>query len=407
MKVLIINTFAEGTSTAKIATGLYQQLIEDGHECRLLYGAGEDCANKDFHRIATDFDLKLHWFFNQITGIHGGFSLFSMKRVFKEIEEFRPDVVQLFNLHYYYLDIAELFSYLKRKKLPIVYSMLDEYPYLGYCCYAYDCDQYITGCKYCDYKRFKKEYPRNIFRNGAPKTVALKKKAYADYKSLVFTGPKWVLERAAESYLLKGKRLVEIDEFIDTDNVFVPRKTDKLSESLGIPDGNKVILNVASSSDPRKGVTFYLKVAELCQKENITFIHVGYQGDVDNVPKNFIPIPFVKDQNILSEYYSIADLFVCTSLADTMPNVCLDAMSCGTPVAGFDITGVPYVAKEPIGTFVKAKDVRALAEVCMNVKRKTEDTIKECREYALSRYSPRVFYKKVKQIYDDLLSERD
>ena len=51
MKVLIINTFAEGTSTAKIATGLYQQLIEDGHECRLLYGAGEDCGNKDFHRI--------------------------------------------------------------------------------------------------------------------------------------------------------------------------------------------------------------------------------------------------------------------------------------------------------------------------------------------------------------------
>ena len=178
MKVLIFNTFVEGTSTAKIATGLYRKLKENGNECIILYGAGETNGNRDFYRVSNEADIKMQWFANQLTGIHGSFAPFALNRTKKIIEEFQPDIIQLFNMHYYYMDIYGLFSYLKKNNYPIVYSMLDEYPYLGYCCYAYDCNQFQTGCLKCDYKRFKYEYPRSLFFNGAAKTIKLKKKEY-------------------------------------------------------------------------------------------------------------------------------------------------------------------------------------------------------------------------------------
>lgn len=403
MKVLIINTFFEGTSTGKIATGLYKKLKENGHECKVLYGAGEKNNNSDFIKIATEFDIRLSWLHNQISGIHGNFAPLVMRRVYKIIENFRPDVVQLYNLHYYYINIYQLFDYLKKRNIPIVYGMLDEYPYLGYCCYAYDCTQYLEGCKYCNYKKFRRAYPRNLFRNGTKRTIALKEKAYANYDKLIFTAPQWVVSRAEKSYLLKGKQIKVVDEYIDTNNTFVPRKTGALRKELGIAMDKFVVLNVAPSNDKRKGVKYYLELAKRFKGENYTFVHVGYQGRTDELPDNIIPIPFVKDQVRLAEFYSMADVFICTSLADTMPNVCLDALACGTPILGFNITGVPYVASAPLGYFVEPGDVDALEKQIRSKEKKTQEIIRECREYAEKRYSPETYYENMMLIYKRLL----
>lgn len=403
MKVLIINTFYEGTSTGKIATGMYERLRADGNECRLLYGCGEKSPNPDFIKLDTAFDIRLQWLANQITGIHSAFSPFVMPRIERIIDEFKPDVVQLYNLHYYYLDIYRLFAVLKARNIPIVYGMLDEYPYLGYCCYAYDCRQFLTGCMHCDYRQFRKTYPRNLFRNGSEKTVQLKKKAYDGYEKLVFTAPKWVIERAEKSYLLHGKNLKIVDEYVDTDTVFVPTEVETLRQRLNIPVGNLVILDVAPSNDLRKGVRFYIEVAKMMKEMPFTFVHVGYQGSADGLPDNFIAIGFVKDQHLLAQYYSLADAFVCTSMADTMPNTCLDALSCGTPVIGFNITGIPYVAEEPLGKFVEPGNTEELKKAIMQVEKKDSQLVQKCREYALKRYSPEVYYQKMKSIYDSFV----
>ena len=405
MKVIIINTFYKGTSTGKIATGMYDKLIEEGNQCKLLYGCGKTSSNPDFVKLDTEFDIRLQWAANQITGIHSAFSPFVMPRIKKILDEFKPDIVQLYNLHYYYLDIYKLFFLLKERNIPIVYGMLDEYPYVGYCCYAYDCDQYQTGCKKCDYRQFKKSYPRNIFRNGAAKTIQLKKKAYDDYNKLVFTAPQWVIERARKSYLLRNKKMEIVDEFVDNEKVFVPRNAVALRKQMNIPDGDIILLNVAPSNDKRKGVDYYIKLAEIMKVLQYTFIHVGYQGKTSGLPDNFRAVGFVSDQILLSEYYSLADAFVCTSIADTMPNSCLDALSCGTPIIGFDVTGIPYVAETPLGKFVEVGDVEMMKNEVLQVKRKNMDIIKLCREYSLKRYSPKVYFEKIKAVYEKLISE--
>lgn len=399
MKVAIFNTFIEGTSTGKIASGLYQKLKKDGHQCKILYGGGRKSANPDFIKIANDQDIRLSWFHNQISGVHGEFAPFVNRRVRRILEDFHPDIVQLYNLHYYYLDMYWLFDYLKKNGYDTVYSMLDEYPYLGYCCYAFECDQFKTGCRNCNYKQFRNTYPRNIWKNGAEKTIQLKKNAYDNFRNLIFVAPEWVIGRAKESYLLKDKKMEVVDEFVDNENIFVPRDSSKLKRKLGIPADHIIFLNVAPSGDQRKGVSYYINLANRMKDEKYTFVHVGYQGDTSGLPSHFIPIPFVADQVELATYYSMADLFICTSIADTMPNVCLDALSCGTPVLGFHVTGIPYVADAPLGKFVETGDIDALEDIALQTVKKTDVIQEACRKYAVNRYSPQIYYQKMLSIY--------
>ena len=132
-------------------------------------------------------------------------------------------------------------------------------------------------------------------------------------------------------------------------------------------------------------------------------MNIGYDGPQDNLPSNYKAIPFVANQDELAEFYSLADLAMITSLSDTMPNTSLEALSCGSPVCGFNITGVPYVADEPLGIFVEPRNVDALFEVVKNTEKKTLDISRKCREYALRRYSPEVSGKRMLNIYKDMI----
>ena len=97
------------------------------------------------------------------------------------------------------------------------------------------------------------------------------------------------------------------------------------------------------------------KELDAYDRKDITFVFVGYNRSDWDIPSNMITVGYVSSQDKLAEYYSMADLYVCTSLADTFPTTCLNALGCGTPLLGFKAGGVPYCASEPYGTFVEVK----------------------------------------------------
>ncbi len=433
MRVAIVNVTAMSGSTGKIAYGMYRRLKEDGHEVRLYYGRNDAVTGtEEICMVTSKASVYLHVLLARLTGLHGYYSAAATRRLIRELEQNPPDLVQLYNLHGYYLNICMLLEYLKAKNIPTVYSMLDEYPYLGRCCYSFDCDQFQTGCQHCRQKL--REYPATFWFRQARKALLDKKKAYDGFAQLCFTAPQWVLERAESSYLLKGKRMFCVDEYVDTDRVFYPRE-----DYHGLPkellqakrDGKKIVLTVAPYSNARKGGHFFIEMAERFLGEagqkaeqvngassdvqhaadaanvgadaGILFVYVGMDDPKAVIPGNCYAAGFVKDQVLLAEYYSIADVFVCTSLADTMPNTILDALACGTPVIGFDNTGIPYTAQEPIGRFVPTGDVDALCEVVNAAERKTRELSDACRSYALSRYSPEVYYQSMQEVYREAL----
>lgn len=401
MKILIINTYCKKGSIGKIAYGLFSRLQKIGHECILLYGGDEQYTDEpNLKNITSALEIQWHNKMSYITGLQGIYSPIATARAKRIIDDFQPDIVQLFNLHGDFINIFEILKYIK--DYPVVYSMLDEYPYLGHCCYSFDCKKYEKECVGCE--EILNQYPRSmVFRTGH-KTFKMKKRAYDAIKNKVFVGPQWVIDCARKSSLLKNEKLKIVDEFIDTESTFYPKDTKKIVKEFGLDTDKLIVLDVAPASNPRKGISYYIEMAKQLQNEDILFIHVGMDVDIKDLPSNYLSIGYVEDQDTLAEFYSVADIFVCTSVADTMPNTCLDALACGTPVLGFDISGIPYVAEEPIGTFVDAGDIGKMMDIIRKTLKKNKTIINACREYACKRYSLQTYTNKMILIYQEMLN---
>ncbi len=403
MKILIVDVYGAIHSTGKITTLQYEYLKGKGHDVRVCYrGVREPkIDNPDYIPVAGVIEPGVGRVLARITGFEGYTHPIATHRLIKFTKRFTPDIVQLNILHGYYINSNPYIRFLNDNHYKVCYTMMDEYAYMGKCPYSYSCNKFKTQCDgTCPEK---KSYPRSYFFDRSKFIFEGKRNAYQGFEHIVFTGPGWVVKRARQSALLKDFRIEELDEPVDFSGVFYPKETLHLRKELGIPFENKVIVTVAPLSDPRKGGKYFFQLAEHCQEvKDITFVYVGCNVPIPIRLDNMVTIPFVNSQIKLSELYSLGDLFVCTSLADTMPNVCIDALGCGTPLAGFAEAGTPYVATRDFGEFTPTFDIEALANVIKNTPRKTQERINACHNYAVGRYSPEVILKKLENIYNTL-----
>jgi glycosyltransferase involved in cell wall biosynthesis len=227
-----------------------------------------------------------------------------------------------------------------------------------------------------------------------------KKKIYDGFDNLIITGVEWSCEMARNAALTKDKKIVHIDHPVNLSDIFYPREAKVLRSELGIPETNKVVLTATSATAPRKGGVYFLQLAErLKHRKDITFVFIGYNRNDWDIPDNMKTIGYISSQDKLAQYYSIADLYVCTSLADTFPTTCINSLGCGVPLLGFSTGGVPYLAPKEYGTYVPAGDIDKLVMECEKVIIKTPETIKAIRDYALGRYSESVINSKFYNLY--------
>ena len=81
-----------------------------------------------------------------------------------------------------------------------------------------------------------------------------------------------------------------------------------------------------------------------------------------------------------------------------MSLTCMESLGCGCKLVGFDISGTPYSASEEFGTFVPYNDLQAFADAVRKTCKKSEESIRASREYALSRYEISDFVKNLEKI---------
>jgi glycosyltransferase involved in cell wall biosynthesis len=76
---------------------------------------------------------------------------------------------------------------------------------------------------------------------------------------------------------------------------------------------------------------------------------------------NVWQIQFESDQNVMAEWYNVADIFLYPSLADNCPLVVLESMACGCPVLSFQTGGIPELVIHNInGYLARYKDYEDL-----------------------------------------------
>lgn len=400
MKILLLDVCSHTGSTGKIVYGAYDYYRSKGHEVKVCYSGareGSPLDNKDFIGLNNIYESYYSAFMTRLIGYEGLFNRKATKKLIKVVEEFKPDYIQISSLHAYFLNHYKFLEYLKKKQMRTVYLMVDQFPYLGKCCFASGCVKFKTQCEKCPQV---KTYPKSMLFDWSKEIFDRKKRIYDGYRNLLFVGTKWCIEQGKQSALFKNVSTLVMDYPLDIET-FQPRDTKALRVKLGIPENNKIAVIVARASFPAKGGRFFIDLARKLQDyKEISFVYVGYDVDNWDIPDNVKTIGFVSSQFELSEYLSLGDVLINTSLADLTPLACLEGLGCGTPIAGFAEAGVPDSASPEFGTFVKTYDIDALAEAVLKTPRKTPERIKEVRNYAVARFGSANIYERYLEVYN-------
>lgn len=394
MKNVAIVNVVNNKSTGKIALNLLNQLSEQGYNVTFYYGRGEKSNDPRQIRMNTRFGVFLHAFLARLTGLQGFYSHFATWRMVKDMKRRTVDTVIMLNPHAYYLNEKLFYSYVAKNNLRFIYIIPDQYAYLGKCSGNPKCERYITGKGKCpDIRR----YPESLFFDTCPMIMHNKENNYKKLKRAKFVGPEFVISHLRKSYLGQFMPSAILDEAIDI-NLYKPRASGHLKKQFGIDEKKIIILCIAP---PYKRVELFIKVAEHFKDDNrYVFIHIGKYNSTSH--DNYIHIDFVKENTDLAAYYSMADLFLFPSMGDSMSNACLEALACGTPLLTFNISGMPYLMDETVGTMVEPLNVDQLITIVEKTEKKTQEVQNRCRLYAESRYDMSKYADKIIEIAKDL-----
>lgn len=397
MKILLIDVNCKYSSTGKIVYDLYNRLNADGHEARIAYGRGDVIDEPGIYKFGIDSETKKHALLARITGKNGYYSPKSTKRLIQYIEEFKPDLIHIHELHAYFVNHLELLDYLRQKQIPIVWTFHCEYMYTGKCGFAYECTGYKTGCGNCPYLH---EYVSSFAIDKTAQMLSDKKAAMAglNIKAIV-TPSRWLADKTKETYL-GHYRICVINNGIDTSGIFYSRPKDvDLRKAFGIGEDDRLVLAVAPNiMDVRKGGQMVLDLAKTMP--DTQFVLVG-ADETKRMEKNVQLISRTKNQDELAKWYSEANVFIICSKAENFPTTCVEALCCGTPVVGLDECGTKETAPQPYGTFVSNDaDVFETLKAAIDIQLDKGLTSEEIRKFAVEHYDNSVMYKSYLDIYN-------
>lgn len=357
MRILQINSVCSG-STGRIAAGVSRVLNEGGHESLILFGRGEPARDIACERIETTLSFWGHTLYARLTDRQGFASTQATRRIICSIEAFRPDVIQLHNLHGYYLDWRVLFRYLKSAGIPVVWTLHDCYAFTGHCAFfdAAECERWRTGCGNCPQTR---AYPQSWFFDQSARNYREKHVMTKGFERLTIVSPSVWLKNLVGQSFLKEYPVQVIPNGIDLD-AFRPVTSD-LRERYHI--GNKrLILGVANIWEPRKGLFAFFDLAKRMGEEAVIALIGLSRAQCRALPKGVIGLSRTASVDELAAWYSAADVFVNPTIEDNFPTTQIEALACGTPVVCYDTGGCAESLDDNCGIVVPKGDVPALAD---------------------------------------------
>lgn len=397
MRVYQVNVVCGYGSTGRIAADLAYTIKEYGGDSRIAYGRGDAPQDLDTIKISSKFDFYTHALMTRITDKHGLYSKGATKCLINDIRKYNPDIIHLHNIHGYYVNYEMLFRFLKKYNRPIVWTLHDCWTYTGHCAYFdfVGCDKWQNQCYKCPQK---KKYPISVLRDNSKENFLRKKNAFVSVSNITFvTVSNWLKNTTYKSFFEKY-RILKISNGINL-NVMKPTDSDLIKEyNL---ENKKILLGVATVWDKRKGLdTFYNLAIKLPDNYKIVLIGLS-KKQIAKKPKSILAIERIKDPSEMAKWYTVADIFVNTSVEETMGLTTVEAMACGTPVIVMNTTASPELVGEGCGTIVDAGNIDELVSAVVNLEKNIQ--ISKCCMKNAKNYEKDKQYKKYIELYNELL----
>jgi len=250
---------------------------------------------------------------------------------------------------------------------PVVWTLHDQRPFTGGCHYAGSCRQFEDLCRACP--QLLPEF-RPLAETCHEAAIACLHKAS---NLTIVTPSRWLAGMARRSAVFRSLRIENIPYDIDM-NVFSPASSGHVRGRFGWPEQAVVVLFGSHFvSDRRKGYDLVLsavarclqneKIASMVSREELVFAAFGSDGDAlldFDLPIHHVGL--MSTENEMAELYQAADLFVCASRADNLPNTIMEAMGCGLPVLATSVGGIPEMVEDGYnGRLCTPDDPEALA----------------------------------------------
>lgn len=357
MNIVQINGGAVG-STGKIMLGISTVCTDEKQKtlCAAPEVLSGNKTGQNYYMIQNNNHRRLNVLLDRITGRHNMHSKIATEKLLKVISGFKPDIIQLHNLHEAYINLPMLFKYIKKHNIKTVWTLHDCWAFTGHCPHfdMIGCDKWKTGCYDCPQY---KDYPKSFFDNSKY-MYRLKKKWFTGVKNMTIVTPsEWLAGLVKQSFLRKYPVKV-INNGIDL-NIFKPTESD-FRKKYAL-ENKYIVLGVAFGWGKRKGLDVFIELANRLDKEKYKIVLVGTDDNVDKLlPDNIISIHRTQNQTELAEIYTAANVYVNPTREDNYPTVNMEAVACGTPVVTFNTGGSPEIIDETCGAIAEKDDTDAM-----------------------------------------------
>ena len=387
-------------STGRIALMLYDECMRQGYDSCFAYSAYKPTLVNAFS-IETKFQNYIRRTLNKFMGRKQVHSNLGTNRLIKFIENEKPDLIHLHNIQQNSLNYIHLFSYLKEKEIPIVFTLHDCWSFTGGCYHFTErkCFQYETGCKNCSI-----QYETDDIDLKMQKSYEAKKRLIGENKNIhIICVSNWLKNEALKSYMKLMTKVSTIYNGIDTD-VFCPQVVTSIRKRLGIDENVFVILGVASVWDDRKGLNLFTEIIK-----KLNFMHkvilVGLNKEqLNNLDPQIIGLPRTDNLQQLVELYSCADVYINASKEETFGLTTAEAMACGTPVIVYNSTACSEIVNERTGCIIHGEGVGSVIKAINTIKTygKLYYTA-NCTKQVKEKFSKEIMLKNYIHLYRSLL----
>lgn len=383
-------------STGNISQSIGNAAISIGWDSWIAYSSREPAVPSFSHIIKVGGFLNpyIHYAENRLFDREGLSSRRATRELVKQIQEIKPDIVQLHNIHDHWLNYRILFEYLNSTDIKVVWTFHDCWAITGHCFHfvTKGCDRWKTECHDCPLQR---EYPKTLL-DRSRKNFELKKRLFTSNPNLAIVGcSNWMADLVHMSFL-KDKRIEVIHNGIDL-NVFKPSGSKP-------NDGTFKVLAVSNVWNKEKGYYDILKLREHLPTD-YEIIIVGLTADqFKELPKGIKGIQRTQNVREIVELYSSSNVLINPTYADTFPTINIEALACGTPVITYKTGGSPEIIDEKTGIVVEQGNLEALTNAITSLREKPLDS-KECRKRAETLFNKEERFKDYINLYEQLLKE--
>lgn len=395
--LLQINITANWGSTGKIAEQIGVLAQKHGWESYIAYGEICNPSSNKLIRIGSKASRYFHYAEQRILDNEGQCSRIETRKLIKEIDEIKPDIINLHNIHDHYLNYRILFEYLNQTDIKVVWTFHDCWAITGHCMHfiTKNCERWKTGCHNC---LMKGEYPKS-FLDYSERNWKLKKSLFVENKNLtVVACSDWIAEFVKESFL-KDKRIEVIHNGCDID-AFSP-------QPRTIRDKFRIIA-VSNVWYHNKGEDDIYKLRQMLPKEEYELIMVGLSAEQErNLPDGIIGIQRTQNVQELAQLYSDADMLINPTYEDNFPTVNIEALACGTPVITYRTGGSIEAIDKLTGDVIEQGDLCSLCEKIKEFKRIDFKQVHamDCRKRAVDKFDKNKCFEKYIDLYQKILSE--